>query len=86
MCLEKIAPTVGQLDMTEVTIGWIQNTMELGYMALTANLRHSIEAHPGLEIIGGPEPMRFDASGNLARVSSLFAGAGAPFHAIEPVH
>ena len=29
-CLERIAPTVGKLDLDEVTYGWIRNTMELG--------------------------------------------------------
>ena len=28
-CLERIAPTVGKLDLDEVTYGWIRNTMEL---------------------------------------------------------
>ena len=29
-CIERFAPTVGKLDLAEVTYGWIRNTMELG--------------------------------------------------------
>src|SRR5580700_6863911 len=34
-CLERIAPTVGKLDVSEVTIGWIRNSLELGTLALS---------------------------------------------------
>lgn len=63
-CLETIAPTVGKLDITQVTIGWIRNSAELGLIALTENLRPQIEASPNLEIldkIGWP----YDANGDL---------------------
>ena len=29
-CLERVAPTVGKLDLSQVTFAWIRNTMELG--------------------------------------------------------
>ena len=64
-CLERIAPTVGKLDMGEVTIGWIRNTMELSLLALSENLRPQIENNPQLEILGDPREIEFDASGNL---------------------
>ncbi|MBZ5583465.1 MAG: hypothetical protein LAQ30_14900, partial [Acidobacteriia bacterium] len=38
-CLERIAPTVGKVNLEEVTYGWIHNTMELGRLALSENLR-----------------------------------------------
>jgi len=28
-CLERFAPTVGKLDLSQVTYGWIRNSMEL---------------------------------------------------------
>ena len=49
-CLERIFPTVGKLDLAEVTLGWIRNTMELGRLALSENLRRQIELNPALEI------------------------------------
>ena len=49
-CLERIMPTVGKLDLSEVTLGWIRNTMELGRVALSENLRATLEADPMLEI------------------------------------
>jgi hypothetical protein len=64
-CLERIAPTVGKVDMGEVTIGWIRNTMELSLLALSENLRPQIKNNPQLKILGDPREIEFDASGNL---------------------
>jgi hypothetical protein len=63
-CLTRIWPTVGKLDPSEVTFGWIRNTMELGRIALSENLRPAIEQRPDLEI----EEIRdfgFDEAGDL---------------------
>ena len=49
-CLERIAPTVGRLDLDQVTYGWIRNTMELGRLSLSENLRAAVESDPLLEI------------------------------------
>jgi hypothetical protein len=49
-CLERIAPTVGKLDLDEVTYGWIRNSLELGRLALSENLRPVVERNPDLEI------------------------------------
>jgi hypothetical protein len=49
-CLERFAPTVGKLDLDEVTYGWIRNSMELGRLALSENLRPVVERNPELEI------------------------------------
>jgi hypothetical protein len=49
-CLERFAPTVGKLDLSEVTYAWIRNTMELGRLGLSENLRSVIERNPELEI------------------------------------
>jgi hypothetical protein len=74
-CLEKIAPTVGKFEDTDLTYGWIRNTMELGTLALSENLLAEIRANPALEIQGPPREMEFDAEGNLGGVESL---AGEP--------
>jgi len=65
MCLEKIFPTVGKFAAEEVTLGWIRNSLELGLLALTENLRPAIEANPALRILRGPEEFPFDREGNL---------------------
>ena len=63
--MERIAPTVGKPDTSRITVGWIQNTLELSEMLLSENLRGEIEENPDLEITGPPQPVEFDAAGNL---------------------
>jgi hypothetical protein len=63
-CLERIAPTVGRLDLNEVTYGWIRNTMELTRLALSENVRAQVEETPLLEIEGAID-CEFDGTGNL---------------------
>lgn len=63
-CLEVIAKTVGKFDLKTVTIGRIRNTLELGLVELTENLRPEIEANPNLRIVSGPHEIEFDAAGN----------------------
>ncbi|HTS75288.1 MAG TPA: hypothetical protein VMG40_03740 [Bryobacteraceae bacterium] len=65
-CLEKFWPTAGVQRQEDVTIGWIANSLELGVLRLTENLRPQVQANPKLEIVGGAEPFDFDSSGNLA--------------------
>jgi hypothetical protein len=65
-CIERIAPTVGRIDLKDVTYGWIRNSLELGLVALSENLQQQIERDPNLEIQGESRPMEFDANGNLA--------------------
>jgi len=77
-CLERIAPTVGKSDMHDVAIGWIRNTMELSFLALSENLRPQIEKNSQLRILGDAREIEFDASGNLV---SMFAQVGDMAHA-----
>lgn len=75
-CLERIFPTVGKFDPKDVTLGWIRNSMELGTLALSENLRPRIEQNPQLEILGEPRELEFDESGNLVDVfASVMASA-----------
>ena len=62
--IERIAPTVGKIDLSEVTYAWIRNTMELGRFALSENLRAGIEKNPALEIESVVE-FEFDGENNL---------------------
>jgi hypothetical protein len=64
-CLERIAPTVGKHDLREVTYGWIRNSLELGLLAMSENLRPQIEKNRNLEVLGAPRPMELEADGNL---------------------
>jgi hypothetical protein len=77
-CLERIMPTVGELDMNNVTFGWIRNTMELSVLGLSENLKPEIEKNPMLEILGPPSQMEFDSSGDLV---DLLVDQRQPAHA-----
>jgi hypothetical protein len=74
-CLERIAPTVGKLDLDQVTYGWIRNTMELGRLALSENLRPVVERNPDLEIEATID-FEFAGSGNLI----------SPFESVAAMH
>lgn len=65
-CLERIAPTVGKVELAEVTYGWFRNSMELGFLRLSENLHDQIDTNPMLEVVGPAEEMGFDEEGNLA--------------------
>ena len=65
ICMEKVVPTLGRLDTLDATVCWIRNTMELGEMMLSENLREEIGRNPALEIIGDPVTVKFDADGSL---------------------
>lgn len=67
-CLEKMMPTVGKLDMKDVTFGWIRNTLDLTPLVLSENLLPQIKANPILEIMGDAVPMEFDSHGDLISV------------------
>jgi hypothetical protein len=63
-CLERIVPTVGKIDLDEVTYVWIRNTMELGRLACSQNLRGEVEKNPLLEIEATVD-FDFDGQSNL---------------------
>ncbi len=77
MCLEKVVPTLGRIDTLEATIAWIRNTMELGELMLSENLRDEIRRNSMLEIVGEPAPIEFHPDGSLVDL------LGAPQHAPE---
>jgi hypothetical protein len=63
-CLERFAPTVGKLDLSQVTYGWIRNSMELERIGLSENLRAEVERNPNLEIEAAID-FEFDGHHNL---------------------
>ncbi len=64
--LEKIWPTTGNHRQEDVTIGRIANSLEIGVMQLSENLRAEIVKNPNLEIVGEAEDLDFDPEGNLS--------------------
>ncbi|HVW07105.1 MAG TPA: hypothetical protein VHC90_00900 [Bryobacteraceae bacterium] len=64
-CIDLLTVTVGKLNPADVTIAWIHNTLELGAVALSENLRSEIDANPALEVAGPAFAIEFDAAGNL---------------------
>jgi hypothetical protein len=71
-CLETLWPTVGKFELSQVSFGWIRNTLELTPLRLSENLMPVLRENPMLEIIGEPQPFDFDPEGNLGQV---FSGA-----------
>lgn len=64
-CLQWVAATTGKLDPAQVTYGWIRNTLRLDRLAISPNVRTSIEAQPAVAIEGEID-VTWDAQGNLA--------------------
>ncbi len=64
-CIERIAPTVGKQNLTDVRFGWIPNTLAVSPIALSENMREEIEANPRLSIIGEAHELPIAADGNL---------------------
>ena len=63
-CLQWVAPTAGKLDPANVTFGWIRNTLELGRVAVSPNLRAQMDGKAYVEIEGEID-VKWDAAGNL---------------------
>jgi hypothetical protein len=79
-CLQRISTVVGHIDLSEVTYGWIKNTMELGFLRLSENLRHKIVENSTLEIVGPPEEIEADQAGNFTGFAVVGNPAGALAH------
>jgi len=79
-CIDRIWPTTGRLAAEDVTFGWIANSMELGSLKLSENLRTEIERNPMLEIQGEAEALEFDEQGNLAGLHGTEVGETATVH------
>lgn len=67
-CIEKILPTCGKLDISECSIVWIRNTMELGEMLASENLVEELEQNHHIEFLSEPQEIEFDGAGNLVGV------------------
>ncbi len=67
-CIERVVPTIGKLDFTQVRIGWIANTLAVSPIALSENMRAEIEANPLLSIIQEAHELPYGADNNLINV------------------
>ena len=63
-CLQWVAATAGKLDPAQVTYGWIRNTLELGRLAISHNLRARIDGEMQAEVEGEID-VKWDAEGDL---------------------
>jgi hypothetical protein len=63
-CLDWVAATAGKVDPAQVTYGWIRNTLELGRLAISPNLRARTDGQTQTEVEGEID-VRWDADGNL---------------------
>jgi hypothetical protein len=61
--LSAIAPTVGKIDLSEVTYCRIRNTLELVHLAVSENLVPSLAGN--VKVVSEPFDLSFGASGNL---------------------
>src|ERR1019366_4224977 len=75
-CIETLAQTVGKADIGKVTIAWLRNSLELGRLAMSDNLRAQIEGNPALEIEGPAFALEFDSQGNLDRLCDRLCKRG----------
>lgn len=67
--LTKIAPTVGKVDLSEVTYCWIHNTLELAKIAVSENLIPALS--PIARVIREPAELTFDAKGDLVDLLTI---------------
>jgi len=63
-CLTWVAGTAGKIVASDVTFGWIRNTLALDRVAVSVNLRDRIEGQP-LITIEDEMAVSWDESGNL---------------------
>ena len=63
--IERILPTCGRLDVDECSIAWIRDTQQLSELAVSENVLAEALSHDGVEQIGDPFELTFDAEGNL---------------------
>ena len=75
-CIERLIVTCGRLDPHDCSIARIRNTMELAEMEISENLLEQIADRPGVEVVGEPREVEFDADGNLSPVAIETAAVG----------
>lgn len=77
--LTAIAPTVGKIDLSEVTYCRIRNTLDLNDFAVSENLIPSLA--PNVTVVSEPFEVTFDTAGDFGDFSALANQAYATLHA-----
>jgi hypothetical protein len=54
---------------------WICNTLQLSHLLVSENLLRELSANPAIRVLGPPEELPFDASGNLVSVFETHGAA-----------
>jgi hypothetical protein len=62
-CLDKLWRTVGKFEIEKVTVGWIANSLDIGTLALTENLRPALSGD--VDIVGEGMDWPFGSDGDL---------------------
>ncbi|HEX9842368.1 MAG TPA: hypothetical protein VGC20_06435, partial [bacterium] len=52
-------------DLERIRLAWIRNTSELDELWASAALLDEVRANPRLEVLSAPQPIAYDAGGNL---------------------
>jgi hypothetical protein len=74
-CIKRVLPTCGKLDTEECSVVWICNTLQLSHLLVSENLLRELSANPAIRVLGPPEELPFDASGNLISVFETHGAA-----------
>jgi acyl-CoA synthetase (AMP-forming)/AMP-acid ligase II len=72
-CLEAIAQTVGKADSSQMRIGWITDTLQLGAFGFSENLLPEVQANPALHVVSPAMELPFDRDGALPKLRQLAA-------------
>ena len=67
-CIEKMAPTCGKLNPSDISIAWIRNSMDLSELMISENLLDEVRQNPEIEILGEPQEIEYDSGGNLINI------------------
>ena len=65
LAIQVALKTATKADKNAPKIVRIKNTMEVQEIYVSEALLPEVEANPNMEVISGPEPMAFDAKGDL---------------------
>ena len=74
-CIERILATCGRHDISQCSVVWIRNTMELGQMRVSENLFERLRDDPSVEALGAASPMSFDPAGQVVAGMEIEAAA-----------
>lgn len=74
-CIERILATCGKADISECSVVWIRNTMELAQMRVSEDLYQRLSNDSSVEVLGEATPIDFDAAGQIADSMQIAAAA-----------